>query len=432
MIPPPARPALGSRVWFGPLLIVLLVAPATPALAEVDPGAAARRTDAPSRPPSRAAGAGSRLKEAQFRRRGELYVARTEMGDDAELTLDPRLQETAEDIFTTFEVPFAAAAVLSVPDGRVLALSGRSNENPELGPGELALTAWAPAASVFKVVSAAALVSAAGLSAESRTCYHGGVSSVVADNLVDLPRIDRTCATLAYGIGKSQNAIIAKLAVRHLAPADLERVGRAFAFGAAIPFELPVEPSSFDIPANDALEFARSAAGFFHSTLSPLHGALLAAAIANGGVMPAPTLLARDAAAGDRRSAGRRVLSQAAAKEVGGMMELTTTIGTARTAFQDRRGRPLLPVSVAGKTGTLSADTDHGRLAYSWFVGYAPADDPRIAFAIALGNREKWRIKAAHVARQLVARYLEGTKSRAGAADELVASARRARPAPPM
>ena len=43
----------------------------------------------------------------------------------------------------------------------------------------------------------------------------------------------------------------------------------------------------------DQLEFARTAAGFWHSTLSPLHGALLAAAIGNQGEMPAPRIVER-------------------------------------------------------------------------------------------------------------------------------------------
>src|SRR5262249_27461575 len=141
------------------------------------------------------------------------------------------------------------------------------------------------------VVSATALLES-GVSGATRICYHGGVSAVLADNLVDLPSLDRRCDTLAYGLGKSQNAILAKLASRHLSPARLEDVGRAFGFGQAIPFEIPVEPSSLTVPS-DSLEFARTAAGFWHSTLSPLHGALLAATIANGGEMPSPTLVER-------------------------------------------------------------------------------------------------------------------------------------------
>ena len=58
------------------------------------------------------------------------------------------------------------------------------------------------------------------------------------------------------------------------------------------------------------------------------------------------------------------------------MMELTTRIGTAKGTFRNKRGQRYLPVEVAGKTGTLSAETDHGYVGYSWFVGYAPADQP--------------------------------------------------------
>ena len=343
-------------------------------------------------------------------RQGASYVARTADGGHAELTLDPRLQESTEEVLRAFQIPYAGAVVLSVPDGRVLALVGRSAVDPQLGPADLALRPWAPAASVFKLVSAAALVSEGGLSSSSQTCYHGGVSAVLADNLIDMPRIDRRCDTLAYGLGKSQNAILAKLASRHLTADQLERVGHAFGFGRVIPFDLPLEPSHLDVPG-DELEFARTAAGFWHSTLSPLHGALLAAAIANQGIMPAPTMVERAYdAEGVVRPAPmarpRAVVDSATAREVGRMMELTTRIGTAKATFRDRRGRRYLNVEVAGKTGTLSAETDKGFVGYSWFVGYAPADHPRIAFAVALGNHPTWRIKATYVARRIVATYL--------------------------
>src|SRR6187551_2904919 len=173
---------------------------------------------------------------------GRRYVADLVDGGQAELTLDPRMQQSTEDVMRTFQIPFGAAVVVSVPDGRVLALVGQSAADPRLGAAELALRPWAPAASVFKVVSAAALVEN-GVLGSARTCYHGGVSSIVADNLVDLPAIDRRCDTLAFGLGKSQNAIIAKFATRHLTAGDLTRIGRSFGFDEAIPFEIPVEPS---------------------------------------------------------------------------------------------------------------------------------------------------------------------------------------------
>jgi peptidoglycan glycosyltransferase len=100
---------------------------------------------------------------------------------------------------------------------------------------------------------------------------------------------------------------------------------------------------------------------------------------------------------------------------VGRMMELTTRIGTAKGTFRDRRGRRLLPVEVAGKTGTLSAETDRGYVGYSWFVGYAPADRPTIAFAVVLGNNPVWRIKATYVGRHIVGEYLTGAGNRTSA-----------------
>jgi cell division protein FtsI/penicillin-binding protein 2 len=361
-----------------------------------------------------------------LQRVGDSYFVATEDGGRAELTLDPRMQEATDEVLRVFQIPYAGAVVLSIPDGRVLAMVGRSAADPRLGAEELTLHPWAPAASVFKVVSAAALVELGGVTGATRTCYHGGVSSVLPDNLVDIPAIDGRCDTLAFGIGKSQNAILAKLASRHLTTETLSRIGHAFAFGQAIPFDLPVEPSHLDVPA-DGLEFARTAAGFWHSTLSPMHGALLAATIANSGVMPAPTLVERAAAPDGHAltlpvAAPRRVVEATTAREVGRMMELTTRIGTAKGTFRDKKGRRLLAVEVAGKTGTLGAETDHGYLGYSWFVGYAPADHPTIAFAVSLGNHPNWRIKATYVARRIVTQYLAERGEKAGRAPRILAA----------
>jgi peptidoglycan glycosyltransferase len=357
---------------------------------------------------------------------GGRYLAElTGAAGRAELTLDPRLQQSTEDVLRTFQIPYAGAVVLAIPDGRVLAMVGQSAADPRLGVAELALRPWAPAASVFKVVSAAALVSG-GVTGATRACFHGGVSSILPDNLVDLPALDRRCETLAFAIGKSQNAIIAKLATRHLTADGLARVGHDFGFEQTIPFEIPVEPSHLDVPG-DGLEFARAAAGFWHSTLSPLHGALLAAAIANGGEMPSPTLIQRAVDGAGQPIAlpvasPRHVLDRAAAREVGRMMELTTRMGTAKGTFRNRHGQRYLPVEVAGKTGTLSAETDRGFVGYSWFVGYAPADRPAIAFAVALGNNPTWRIKAAYVGRQIVSAYMETRAPKSASPGQLIAA----------
>jgi cell division protein FtsI/penicillin-binding protein 2 len=158
-----------------------------------------------------------------------------------------------------------------------------------------------------------------------------------------------------------------------------------------------------------------------------MHGALLAATIANQGLMPAPTLVGRAVGADGAAlplpvASVRRVVAASTAREVGRMMELTTRIGTAKGTFNDKKGRRLLAVDVAGKTGTLGAETDHGYVGYSWFVGYAPADHPRIAFAVTLGNRPSWRIKATYVARRIVTEYLSERAEKARSAPRVLAA----------
>jgi cell division protein FtsI/penicillin-binding protein 2 len=100
------------------------------------------------------------------------------------------------------------------------------------------------------------------------------------------------------------------------------------------------------------------------------------------------------------------------------MMVNTTEWGSARAAFHEghgRRYRRALDWHVAGKTGSLFGERPF--VAYSWFVGFAPADKPEIAFAVLLGHDHERRVKAAHLARQLVAAYAQ----RAGAAAPILA-----------
>jgi cell division protein FtsI/penicillin-binding protein 2 len=338
------------------------------------------------------------------------YVQLLRDGGRVELTLDPALQRQAERALAAAPSRYASAVVISVDDGRVLAMAGRSSAEPKKSPVELATTAWAPAASVFKLVTATALVEA-GLSSETRVCYHDGVHSVETSNLTPHPRWDSACGSLSYGLAKSQNAIIARLAHDHLDAGALERTARAFGFGASIPFELPVAPSLVSVPSHDPLQFARVAAGFWQTTLSTLHGAWLAATLARGGVTPPLRLIdrvvARDGAS-ERPAAApeRRVVSAEAARAVARMMVGTTEFGTARLGFHDRQGRPVLPVEVAGKTGSLNRAQPF--LGYSWFVGFAPAERPEVAVAVLLGNGEHGGRRAHQVAAEVLSGYFHG------------------------
>jgi cell division protein FtsI/penicillin-binding protein 2 len=343
---------------------------------------------------------------SRVHRDGNAFVEELGDGRRAELTIEAPLQERVERALRAHATRYGAAVLIDVNDGRVIALAGHSAKEDK-SAAELALSPWAPAASVFKLVTATALL-ASGVGPETRVCYHAGLHSVERSNLRSNPRLDDNCNTLAYGIAKSQNAIIARLAYDHLDAGALSRTARALGFGARLPGALFVEPSAANVPEG-GLPFARTAAGFWNTTLSPLHGAWLAATLARGGVTPPLRLIDRivGATSVTRPEAApvHRVISESAARAVGRMMVGTTEFGTARHGFHDGRNRPLLSVAVAGKTGTL--DRKHPYLGYSWFIGFAPADHPRVAVAVLLGNSPATHVRAHRVARELLSSYFE-------------------------
>jgi penicillin-binding protein A len=334
-------------------------------------------------------------------------LADLEGGETAILSLDPGLQQSMQNMLESYAVPYAAIVAMEPASGRVLAYVSHSSAEPD-GP-DLVRSVDAPAASVFKVITGAALLEA-GVSPEERICYHGGASRLRADDLEPDPERDRQCATLSEAMGGSINAVFARLADEHLDARTLGRYASAFGFGEALPFDVPVAASPIDVP-DERVERARAAAGFWHSHMSPLHAALIAATIANRGSMPRASIVDRVLDAdGDityeaRPEQFRAVIGRRTAELLDRMMRRTVTHGTARRAFFDDHGRPFLPgIEVAGKTGTLSSERPYR--GYTWWVGYAPADDPQIAVAALLVNTPEWRIKASYAAREALRYWL--------------------------
>jgi cell division protein FtsI/penicillin-binding protein 2 len=321
----------------------------------------------------------------------------------ATLTLDPHLQERLRRALADHRVPWGATVLLEPRSGRVLAMAEHSQN--ERGARDLALRAIGPAASVFKIVTAAALLEQ-GVGPDDPICYHGGKHRIAPRNLADDPRRDRRCLTLAAAMGHSANVVFAKLADRGLTPDLLRAAADRWLFNAAIPFARPVEVSRAEIPA-DPFRLATTAAGFGAVRLSALHGAVIAAVVANGGVLVPPEVVAAvEGGVAPLAADPRRIVDERVAEALARMMRTTITEGTARKVFRrDRWARrsPLREVPVAGKTGSL-ADPQPYR-DYSWFVGFAPADDPQVAVAAVVVNERRWRVKAPWVAHHALEAY---------------------------
>ena len=335
-------------------------------------------------------------------RSGDDYVVTLGDGRRAVLTLDPGLQELAEKLLEESRAP-RGAIVAMAPDGRILALAGRKTKQPN-GSREgtfdwrIAADAWAPAASVFKLVTASALVNA-GVDPDAKVCYHGGIRSVLEHNLRDDKR-DSRCDSLGYGVAHSNNAILGKLAFQSLEPKALEAQARTLGWTDPLPATLAISGSvgGLVVPPGRDLEFAKTAAGFSSDAkLSVVGGAIVAATFAGDGEQPMPRLVASIDGRAIAAAPARRALSTETARAIARMMVATCDAGSASKSF----GRGADKIRVAGKTGTL-ARTEPFFMEHSWFVGYAPATKPEIIVSVLFGNSENWRLRGHEAARRLI------------------------------
>jgi len=129
-------------------------------------------------------------------------------------------------------------------------------------------------------------------------------------------------------------------------------------------------------------ELAASAIGQGELLVNPLHMALVTAAIANQGRIMRPYLIEyiKDSTGAVTRTTTSsrwvNATTPAIAEEVKAGMVQAVRSGTAT-------GATVSGVQVAGKTG--SAQNPHGE-SHAWFVGFAPADQPRLCIAVVVEN----------------------------------------------
>jgi peptidoglycan glycosyltransferase len=329
----------------------------------------------------------------------------------ARTTLSPTLQSAARQILASSHIPEGVIVLLDTRTGHVLAYASHLEHGPAR---DLAVEATAPAASVFKVVTSTALLDHAGLTPETHQCYSGGEQRIEPSNLEEDPARDRWCATLATALGRSLNVVFARRALHDLKREDLASTARAYGFNEPVPFDVPVQPSKLEIP-DDALGYARTAAGFWNSTLSPLQAAWMSATVARHGEAVRPSIVESvDDATGNtvwsapEPSVLRHVSRESVEDGVAEMMEHTVNEGTSFRAFHDPKGQPFLGnVTVAGKTGTLT-DAEKQRY-YTWFTGFAPSRPmpgvAQVAIAALVVNEATWHVKANGIARDMLRAY---------------------------
>lgn len=365
---------------------------------------------------------GSTVQRLRARLLGEQQV-----GSDVTITIDARLQQVAAEVLG--DAPGAVVA-LDPKTGAVLAMASqptfdagaidtiwdRLSQDASAPLVNRATQATYPPGSTFKLITAAAALDLGLVEPDAPFNCTTGVQidglAVDCRNHSHLARVNfqeafawscnRTFAITGLLLGFA-GPITSQLDDRPPSPrpwqssgigtsaGQLSHYAERFGFDREIPFELPVATSHLKGSGDWYPSLlAQTAFGQGELAATPLLMALSAATVANGGVMPTPYLgeSVRDpvgSAASLRPAPGitrpaipQSVIKPESAARLNEFMKASVDHAYAQRAR-------IAGVAVAGKTG--SAEAGPGRQTHSWFIGYAPADAPRIAVAVIMENR---------------------------------------------
>lgn len=349
-------------------------------------------------------------------------------GDDIQTTIDSRLQLAAKqalgnnrgaivamdprsgDVKALWSYPSYDPTGIASHDSREAeraykALDPTSSTSPLV---DIATSNRYPPGSTFKIVTASAALDS------GRYNVHSTFPDPLALNLPltnnTLQNFSHTtCAgggqiDLFTALTVSCDTTFALLGLK--IPTDIYDMANRLEFNKTIPFDLSNVPSKYpNVPDKNAPLRAYSAIGQGNTAATPLQMALVAATVANGGVVPEPHLvheiIAPDGSIVKRvqpSDLGQAMKPETAA-QVTSMMESVVQKGTGTNA-------QIPGTLVAGKTGT--AQTVAGTNPHTWFICFAPADNPKIAVAVIVehggtyGSEATGGLVAAPIAKQVL------------------------------
>jgi penicillin-binding protein A len=341
-----------------------------------------------------------------------------EQGDDVRLTVDSRLQEAAQ---SALGGQRGAVVAIDPNNGEVRAMWSNPSFDPtglatfesrrakayweSLDPrsGESALINLAtsrgyPPGSTMKVVTAAAALESGRYNPQStfedpqalEPCSQSDPPCMPLTNQ-SLTNFTRTSCTgagridffTALTISCDTTFAIIGLQIHDEVHAMAEKLG----FNDNIPYDVATEPSAFPRIEDDNAPFrAYEAIGQGDVVATPLQMALVAAAVANDGVVPRPRLVR------EIISPSGGIVERFSSETLGRAMSGDTAEELSRmmvSVVQDPSGTgtaATMPgVEVAGKTGTAQTGVE-GESPHTWFISFAPADDPQLAVAVIVEN----------------------------------------------
>lgn len=325
-------------------------------------------------------------------------------------TFDPEAHKEMANVYQRYQPDYACFVAMDADTGAILNISSfiKSAESWD----NLVMRSEYPAASVFKVITAAAGIDLGKVS-ESTVIPYNGKSTTLYKSQVLRHKDNKWTRTPTFreSFAKSVNPVFGQVGVFQLGAGQLTNYAERFGFNAPIATDVNLPVSRVGIEFDGEWPIAEAASGYTRDiTLSPIHAAQIAATVVNGGYQVTPYMVdsVRDLKGNIMYQAnpekGEQIIQGDTAKQLQNLMHATTRIGSARSSFRDtHKYKVYKDMDIGGKTGSLTGYSPKGR--HDWFVGYAEKNGKRIAYASLIINKEKWYVRSAYVARQFIYHY---------------------------
>ncbi len=332
------------------------------------------------------------------------YYYRMRDGSTVFFTVDPNLQRMLNTLLATYPKEYEGLALIDATSGRILAIGGRYGGSPSLRSFKMNDY---PAASIFKVITSIAAMEMLGIEPEDSLEFCGPIYRRRPKRWLHCTKDTLPKTTFSLAFGRSMNPVFGRLATR-LGKGPIMDVASRFYFNDTL-LGLRMGYVPWDSIRTEE-DLALLGSGFAYSYLNPVQAILIGEAMATG-MLWRPYLVDRVEKSGEVVYRGAPSLLSVPFKEgvlrrLRKMARATVDSGTVRKIFYGRDGSPMLPVSVGGKTGTLTSRKY--RALTEWFVGFAPVERPEVVVVAFSMDGAFYNVKTPYLAMRILQGYFVG------------------------
>ncbi len=298
-----------------------------------------------------------------------------------DLPIQSRCEELLDKTVTDLRAKDGVVIVLNVHTGGILAMAVSPTFDPN-DPGRYPASWWRNRAvtdsyepgSTMKIVTLAAALDSGQFQPYDTVDVGNGTLTVGAKIIHDDEPPVKPVYTLQEVLAHSSNVGAAKIGMA-LGDDTMYHYMRLFGFGQVTPLDMSGEVAGLLRPPKDWSRLSLPSLSFGQELrATPLQLALAYAVVASGGLKVVPRLLLNAP-----QPPFERIIKASTARTLNHMLQTVVTEGTGQAAA-------IPGVNVAGKTGTaqkLGIKSPDGRRLYiAYFVGFAPADDPRLVVLV--------------------------------------------------